>query len=103
MSNLYQGISAKNCSIDERGQSKVRVHLQSLEQKMMPIKEWLAFFNNIKNKQHLFSADEFVQPSPLPILVNNKNQALKISFKWNCKEVDPKMIFHMHYSRKQVQ
>ena len=26
----YRGISAKNCSIDERGQSEKRVHLQSL-------------------------------------------------------------------------
>ena len=27
---VYRGISAKNCSIDERGQSEKRVHLQSL-------------------------------------------------------------------------
>ena len=44
LNNVYRGISAKNCSRDERGQSETRVHLQSLEQKMQPNKEWLAFF-----------------------------------------------------------
>ena len=41
---MYRGISAKNCSRNERGQSETRVHLESL-----------AFFLNIKNEQHLFS------------------------------------------------
>ena len=75
MNDVYRGISAKNCSRDERGQSETLVHLQSLELKMHPNKEWLDFFHDIKNKQHLFSlfetylyADDFVQPSPLPIL-----------------------------------
>ena len=30
VNDVYRGISAKNCSIDERGQSEKRVHLQSL-------------------------------------------------------------------------
>ena len=43
VNNLCRVISAKNYSRDE-GQSETRAHLQSL-----------AFFLNIKNKQHLFS------------------------------------------------
>ena len=67
---MYRGITAKNCSRDESGQSEIRVHLQSL-----------SFFHNIKNKQHLFSlflsyvcADDFKHQRPLPILVNNENE-----------------------------
>ena len=44
VNNLCRVISAKNYSRDEGGQSETRAHLQSL-----------AFFLNIKNKQHLFS------------------------------------------------
>ena len=44
VNDVYRGISAKNCSRDERGQSETRLHLQSLEQKMLCNKEWLAFF-----------------------------------------------------------
>ena len=79
---MYRGISAKNCSRNERGQSETRVHLESL-----------AFFLNIKNEQHLFSlfltylcADNFVQPNPLPILVNYENETLKISLECNIDE-----------------
>ena len=53
-----------------RGQSETRVHLQSLEQKMMSNKERGAFYHKIKNKQHLLSllvtylcADDFVKSS----------------------------------------
>ena len=67
---MYRGISAKNCSRDERRQSEIRVHLQSL-----------SFFSKIKNKKHLFSlfvnyprADDFIHQRPLPILVNNENE-----------------------------
>ena len=35
---------------NKRGQSETRMHLQSLEQKMLSKKIWLAFFHNIKNK-----------------------------------------------------
>ena len=56
VNDMYQGISAKNCSRDEKGQSETRMHLQSL-----------SFFRNIKNQQHLFSlfvnylpADDFI-------------------------------------------
>ena len=70
VNNMYRRISAKNCSRDERGQSETRVHLYSL-----------SFFNNIKNKQHLFSlsinylrADDFIHQRPLPILVNSENE-----------------------------
>ena len=51
--------------------------------------------------QHLFSvfetylcADDFVQPSPLPTLVNNENETCKISFECNQEEVDTRMIFY---------
>ena len=70
---MYQGISAKNCSRDKRGQSETRVHLKSLEQKMLCNKEWLAFLHNTKIKQHLnllvnyLCADDFVQSSPLSV------------------------------------
>ena len=37
--DMYQGISAKNCSRDERRQSGTRVHLQSLQQKILSNKE----------------------------------------------------------------
>ena len=50
--DVCQGISAKKCSRDERGQSETRVYLQSSEQNMLSNKEWLAFFHNFKNKQH---------------------------------------------------
>ena len=72
--------------------------MKSLEQKMLSNKEWLAFFHNIKNKQHLCGKD-FVQSSKLPILINNKNETFKISnsvtkvFDCNHKEVDTRMIF----------
>ena len=39
VNDVYQGISSKNCSRDEREQSETRVHLQSL-----------TFFHSIKNK-----------------------------------------------------
>ena len=107
MNNLYRGISAKNCSRDERGQSEIRVHLQSLEHKMLSKKEWLAFFHNIKMKQHLFnlfvtylSADNFVRSSPLSILINNENEILKMPssvtkvFECNHEKADIRIIFH---------
>ena len=40
VNDLYRGISAKNCSRDERGQFETQVHLQSLGQKMQLNKEW---------------------------------------------------------------
>ena len=98
---MYRCVNAKNCSRDERGQSETRVHLQSLGQKMLSNKEWLAFFHNIKNKQHLLSlfvtylcADDFAQASPLPVLVNNENETFKIPFECNHAESDTGMIFH---------
>ena len=65
-------------------------------------------FHNIKNKQHLLNvfvtylcADDFVQISPLPILVNNENIIFKISssatkaFECNHEEGDTRIIiFH---------
>ena len=42
VTNVCRGISAKNCFRDKRGQSETQAHLQSL-----------AFFHNIKNKEHL--------------------------------------------------
>ena len=82
------------------------MRLESLEQILLPNKEWLAFFHNIKNKQHLFSlfvtylcGNDFVQSSKLPILVNNKNEIFKISssamrvFDGNHKEANTRMIF----------
>ena len=88
--DVYRGISAKNCSRDEKGQSETRVHLQSL-----------VFFHNIKDKEHLFSlfvtclcADDFVQLNPLPILVNYENDTFKISFECNHEEANTRMIFH---------
>ena len=41
VNDLYLGISAKNCSKEERGQSETCVRLESLEQKLLPNKEWL--------------------------------------------------------------
>ena len=70
MHNVYRGISVKNFSIDKRGQSDTQVHLQILERKMLFNEEWLAFFRNIKNKQHILNlfvtylyADDFVVKS----------------------------------------
>ena len=66
---------SEQCSSDERGSSETQLQLQNL-----------AFLHNIKNKQYLFSllvtylcTADFVQPSPLPTLVNKKNETLKIS------------------------
>ena len=47
MNDVYRGISANNCSRDEREQFETQEHLQSLEQKMQLNKEWSAFFYNI--------------------------------------------------------
>ena len=54
--DVYRGVSATNCSRDEREQFESRVHLQSLEQDMLSNKEWLTFFHNIKNKQQLLNS-----------------------------------------------
>ena len=98
VNNVYRGISAKDCSRKERGQSETFMHLKSLEQKMLSNKEWLAFFHSIKNKQH-HCGNDFVQSSKLPVLVNHKNETFKISSSvtkvcdCNHKEVDTRMIF----------
>ena len=47
VNDVHRGISGKNCSRDETGQFETQVHLQSLEQKLQPNKEWSAFFHNI--------------------------------------------------------
>ena len=64
-------------------------------------------FHNIKNEQHLLSlfvtyicADDFVQSSPLSILVNNEDETFKISssvtkvFECSHEEANTVMIFH---------
>ena len=107
MHNVYRGISAKNFSIDKRGQSDTRVHLQILERKMLSNQEWLAFFRNIKNKQHLLNlfvtylcADNFVKSSLLPTLANKENEIFKISssvkkvFECNHEGGNTRIIFH---------
>ena len=78
VNNVYRGICIKNCSRKERGQSESSVHLEGLEQKMLSNKEWLAFFHNIKNRQHL-CVNDFAQSSELPLLVSKKNETSKIS------------------------
>ena len=82
VNDVYQDFSARKCSRDERGQSETQVQLQCLKQKIVSI----AFFHNIKMKQLVFNlfvtcinADDFVQSSPLLILVNNENEIFKIS------------------------
>ena len=62
------------------------MHSQSLEQKILYNKEWLAFFHDIENKQDLLnlfvsylSADDFVKSSLLPTLAKDKDEILKIS------------------------
>ena len=62
------------------------MYLQSVEEKMLHNKEWLAFFHNIENKQDLLnlfvsylSADDFVKSSLLPTLAKDKDEILKIS------------------------
>ena len=107
MNDVYQGFSAKKCFRDERGQSETQVLLQCLKQKIVYIKEWLAFFHNIKMKQLVFnlfvtciSADDFVQSSPLSILVNNENEIFKIPssvtkiFECTHEKADTRIIFH---------
>ena len=104
---MYRGVSATNCSRDEREQFESRVHLQSLEQDMLSNKEWLAFFHNIKNKQQLLNSfvtylctDDFVKSIPLPTLTNSENKIFKVSssvtkvFEYNHKEDDTRTIFH---------
>ena len=62
------------------------MYLQSVEEKMLHNKEWLAFFHNIENRQDLLnlfvsylSADDFVKSSLLPTLAKDKDEILKIS------------------------
>ena len=105
--DVYRGVSATNCSRDEREQFESRVHLQSLEQDMLSNKEWLAFFHNIKNKQQLLNSfvtylctDDFVKSIPLPTLTNSENKIFKVSssvtkvFEYNHEEDDTRIIFH---------
>ena len=102
LKDVYWGISDKSCTTDERGHSETRVHLQSLEYKMLFNKEWLSFVHNIKNKQHLFSLflTYLCGESMWPILVNNENETFKVSssvkkvFDCNHEESDTTMIFH---------
>ena len=77
VNDVHRDISPKNYSRDKRGQSEIRVHLQSL-----------TFFHDIKNKQHLFSlfvtylcADNFVQHVRFQYWLNTKMKF----FKWNSK------------------
>ena len=83
------------------------MNLQSLEQEMLSNKEWLAFFHNIKNKQHLLNlfvtylcADDFAKSSLLPTLANNENEIFKISssvtkvFECNHEEDGTRITFH---------
>ena len=49
VNDVYRGINAESCYRDKRGQSETGLHLQSLEQKTLSNKEWLAYFHNIKN------------------------------------------------------
>ena len=83
------------------------MHSESLEQKILSNKEQLAFFHNIKNKQHLCGND-FVQSSTLPMLVNNRNETFKISsgvtkvFDWNQKESNARIIFHVLQQKKDI-
>ena len=94
-------------ALETRGQSEMRVYLRSLEHNMLSKKEWLAFFHNIKMKQHLLNlfvtylrADNFVRSSPLSIPVNNENEILKIPssvtkiFECNHEEADIRITFH---------
>ena len=98
VNDVYRGINAESCYRDKRGQSETGLHLQSLEQKTLSNKEWLAYFHNIKNQQQLFfsqlvtylQADDFVQSSPLPVMVNSNNETFNISFECNHKEDDSK-------------
>ena len=60
------------------------MYLQSVEEKMLHNKEWLAFFHNIENKQDLLnlfvsylSADDFVKSRLLPTLAKDKDEILK--------------------------
>ena len=83
------------------------MHLQGLEQKMLFNKEWLIFFHNIKNKQHLLNlfvtylcADDFVKSSLLATLANNENEIFKIAssvkkvFEYNHEEDNIRIIFY---------
>ena len=59
MNDVYQGISTKNCSRDDKEENlRQECICKVLEQKMLSNKEWLAFFRNIKIKQHLLSLYE---------------------------------------------
>ena len=106
---MPRGISIKYYSREGRGQSETQVHLQKLEEKILSKKEWLVFFHNIKNRQRLFSlfvtylcADDFVESRPLPILVHNENETLKILFECNHEEVDTGKIFHVLQQKSNV-
>ena len=73
---------------------------------MLSNEEWLAFFHNIKNKQHFLnllvtylSADDFVKLNLFSTLANNENKIFKISssvkkvFECNHEEHNTRIIF----------
>ena len=101
MNDVYQGISVSNYTTNKRGRSETPVHLQSLEQKMMFNKEWLAFLHNIKNKRHLFTlflTYSVVNQCGLYWLTtkmkHSKFQVVPQVFDCNQEEVNNRMIFH---------
>ena len=79
----------------------LRAALEMKEDNLRHEYTWKVEKFSFKNKQHLFSlfltylcADDFVQPSPLPILVNNENGTFKISFECNHEEANTRLVFH---------
>ena len=102
MNDVYGGISANNCTKNERGHSETRVHLRTLEQEMLFNKEWLTFIHNIKDNQYLFTLflTFLCHESMWAILVDNEHETFKTSsnvkmvFDCNYKETDSRMIFH---------
>ena len=107
VNDVYRGISAKNCSRDEREKSETRVHLQSLEQKMLSNKGWLTLFHNIKISNISLVYLQLI--SVVMILYSQvrcqysskkENETFKISssatkvFDCNPEEVNTRMIFH---------
>ena len=110
MNDQYLKKSIKSCTRIVRGGGEVsqRVHLKSVDRKMLGGKEWEEFFNNGENKEDLISlvctyykSEEGRKLFKIPLVINQGEQAWKISEKQiedlhlcNHEEADTRIVYH---------
>eukprot|EP00794_Sanderia_malayensis_P012581 gene12581-biopygen10020 len=108
INDQYLDDSTKSSTRAKRGQASRRVHLQSVEQKMMQGKDWQEFLHNDANKENLIQiAADFFRSAEgrklltIPLIITCKDEAWEISKtsvkalpRSNHEEADTKIILH---------